>query len=241
VGWRWWHWHFASVFTTVTCSICDSVTATADTTVPIMRRNFMGSDLKSKLAGSWRRFGLRVLLTAVAIVAMFFGWLSYELRRAHVEQEAVRNVLTGGGYAYYECSSIDPYGQSQGCSDSVFRSWLRRAFGDQLFGRIKGVSCGPHTNAMTLSRLSALSELQSVGLFDTNVDSDMISQLSELPVSNLKLYRCSFSQGAYSQLRNLSQLEAIAIVPLSMEGVALEVLQGMPRLWSVKVELQPSN
>jgi hypothetical protein len=178
----------------------------------------------------WRfQYSLLSLLVLMVTVALPFGWLGIETKKAKGQKEAVEWIRKAGGNVLYDCEP-DPYSAPGIRTPSP--TWLRELFGEDLFADVAVVSPFPKdVSDAGLDRLEGLTQLRQLSLDGTEVTDaglEHCKALTQLQVLNLSLAEAS--DAGLEHLKGLTQLHQLCLNGTKVSGAGLEYLKRLPRL-----------
>ena len=156
-------------------------------------------DIKPKRR--WFRFSLRTLLVFVTIASAGFGWLGVKVRHVQGQREAVEAIERVGGRVEYQRAEVPG------------PAWLRRLLGDDFFIKPRYVGFSPdRTSDSDLSVLEKLDEIQSIGLWGSNITDSGMSHLHDLmELRFLSLIGTAVTDSGLKHLERLPKLTALSI------------------------------
>jgi hypothetical protein len=135
--------------------------------------------LAAGLVFRWRfQFSIRSLLVLTVAVALPCSWLSWEMKGASKQTEAVQEIYKLGGSSGYDFEAKqggNPFAIPPG------PAWLINLLEVDFFGTVVSVDVGlPSTSHAGLAHLEALAQLQSLGIHGTGVTDAALARLAAL-------------------------------------------------------------
>jgi hypothetical protein len=150
------------------------------------------------------QFSLRTLLTVA--VAIPSSWLAMELKWAKERRESVEAWSKLGGVISYDYDSAGI--STEGGATSTCLSWLRKAFGDELF----------------VSAVSAYIRDMKVN----NADLRYLKEFSEL--NNIQMEKIQITDNGLEQFEGMRQLRWLTLTEVSITDAGLEHLKELKEL-----------
>jgi hypothetical protein len=182
------------------------------------------------LAFGWRfQFSLRSLLTLTLAVALACGWLSWEVKKAGEQRDAIRAFRKVGGRALYDDRWEARFGMVVNSPLSP-PAWLCEQFGNDFFGDVREVIAW---SDKALAQIGRFPDVESVDfLCGIGVSSAGIAHLKQIP----KLRNLRFGDGqtvtdeGLANLRFLPQLRRLDMGSSCLTDHDLECIGSLRQL-----------
>jgi hypothetical protein len=180
------------------------------------------------------QFSLRSLLVLVVVIAVPCSWLSWEMRRAKAQGDAVDAIKTTGIRVFYDDFPRSPSRVGSGFvlvatfGPTSVPVWLRDLFGDCFFAdaRAAGLS-----NSAQMKHLRRFPQLEILLIHDvpvTDVDLQHLDGLTQL--KSLTLDSPNVTDAGMGHLKGLTNLEVLNLWETHETDAGLQCLEGLTKL-----------
>jgi hypothetical protein len=160
----------------------------------------------------WRfQFSIRSLLVLTVVVAVACSWLTWEMKEARRQREAIAKLRAGVLYDY-QCDPSYPY-QPFSSATPPEPGWLRGAFGEDFFSDAVALNLGfSQVTDTDLEHLKELNEVQALYLNSTYISDAGLENLKWLPdLQSLGLANTRITDAGLQHVRRLAKLRGVNI------------------------------
>jgi hypothetical protein len=178
------------------------------------------------------RFGLRSTLFAVAVFAIAFGWVGWEVKEVRDRRAGIRKIRELGGIVSYDFQRVP--GTGEGRDVSVFSSgrqressWKRTLFGNDYADVVVAIDLfGDHVTDKDIAVLKNFSDLRYLTIKSRGVTDTSMDDLCELPkLKVLSVRNAPITDEGILRLGSLNELIGLGLINTQVTNEGVSQLQ----------------
>jgi len=169
-------------------------------------------------------------MALMVLLSVGLGWIGMKFREAETQRKAVEAIRKAGGWVTYDYERTK-HGYLSGSAEPPAPAWLRKLVGDDFFGDVLGVCLYPPVGDAALGHVSALADLETLWLSDTDVTDKCLEHLTGLrKLNTLELSNTEVSDRGLVNFKGLTKLNTLGLSGTEVSDEGLENLKGLTRL-----------
>jgi hypothetical protein len=183
--------------------------------------------------GNKWRVSIRFLLIMICVAALFFAWLSWRLRKAHVRDRFIAEIISGGGTVAFadqfdgSNSRLTPYSPKSSYVDQT----VRDVFGTNPFQTLRSIQLGMRVDTAIFLKHSLAQEVHVLRLDNmpaTDLDVANFAAYTETRV--LDLSHTLVSDQGLDSITGFRHLEELWLEGTQISDRGIQYLLAIPSL-----------